>query len=138
MYSKRRINLGRRSKKSSNKTLKRLRGGSSSSSSIESPNDNELPQGFSPVEVATWYPQGTTILKINRKGEREYITLDTERILQSHDLGDEIIGVKKPTVITSSRRRRGKKATAIRYQQQRADELEAKKLARWNYGTDKY
>jgi hypothetical protein len=109
MYSKRRINLGRRSKKSSNRALKRLRGGSSSS--IESPNDtDELPKGFSQFNVANvakWYPEGTEILKINKKGERlPIITLPEKRILQFYDLGDRIIGFKKPTIIPSSNKRR--------------------------------
>lgn len=142
VYSKRRTNLRRRSKKSSNRTLKRLRGGSSSSSSVKSPNDiDNLPEGFSPFNadnVAKWYPKGTEILKINKEGQSYIITLPEKRILQFYDLGDKIIGFKKPTVITSSKPHHGKKATAtvIRYQQQRADELEAKKLARHNYGTE--
>jgi hypothetical protein len=134
IYSKRRTNLGRRSKKSSNRTLKRLRGGSSSSVELSNDND-ELPEGFSPLNednVAKWYPKGTEILKINKEGKRLHIiTLPEKRILQFYDLGDRIIGVKIPTIIPSSKPRSGNTATVIRYQQQRADELEAKNLARF-------
>lgn len=136
MYSKRRTNLGRRSKKSSNRTLTRLRG--SSSSSVESHNYNdELPEGYSPVKVATWYPEGTTILKINKAGERlPIITLNQKRILQLRDLGDEIIGVKKPTVIppsSKSHRKRQKDATKrLKLEEEKKADAE---LAKNEYGT---
>ena len=140
IYSKRRTNLGRRSKKSFNRTLKRLIGGSSSSSSIEYPNDiDKLPEGFSPFNVynvAKGYPKGTEILKINKDGKRTHITLNKYEILQFNYLGDTIIGFKKPVTNSINKPRNSTKAVVERYQQQQLDKLKDEILARRNYGTD--